>query len=323
MTIHRLHQTVTTATVDVATGDWNDVSDLLRSVMGDDRFTPRYLEWQYDEDPDGETVAVDIGDDRPDIVGHGAAIPVHLRDAERTARFVQIVNIAVAERGRGNNTFAEQVLAHVPYVLEQGTIGGFGVTNEASTVPGTSMEGLGASFLMQLPLKICPPMGAGFGVVSYPCSSSFLASRAFARIAATVDHQPAEDWIRCWTPDALRWRLRRPGAEYVLHVADEAVAVSTKTFARGVPVAVLLKLLPRGTSSKPISGRSLVAAACRYHKAPSAFYAGYNAQVSLRGVSVPRDRVPSPLNLLFLTLSDLDQQAFRFDTFELLDFDAL
>ncbi|MCB1005826.1 MAG: hypothetical protein R2699_07325 [Acidimicrobiales bacterium] len=323
MTIHRLHQTVSSATVDVATGDWGDVSNLLRHVMGDERFTQRYLTWLYDECPDGDTVAVDIGDERPDIVGHGAAVPVMLRNAERRERFVQIVNIAVAERGRGNNVFATQVLAHIPYVLEQGAIGGFGVTNEASTVPGTSLDGLGASFLMQLPLKVCPPMGTGLGVVSYDCSPSFLASRAFARIAATVDHQPAGDWLRCWTTDALRWRLNRPDTHYVLHVADEAVAVSTKSFVKGVPVAVIVKLLPRGTSPGPISGRSLVAAACRYHKAPSVFYAGYNAQVQLRGVSVPRERVPAPLNLLFLTLSDLDQQAFRFDTFELLDFDAI
>ena len=82
MTIHRLHQTVSSATVDVATGDWGDVSNLLRHVMGDERFTQRYLTWLYDECPDGDTVAVDIGDERPDIVGHGAAVPVMLRNAE-------------------------------------------------------------------------------------------------------------------------------------------------------------------------------------------------------------------------------------------------
>ncbi|MEZ5209119.1 MAG: hypothetical protein R2690_19600 [Acidimicrobiales bacterium] len=139
------------------------MSNLLRHVMGDERFTQRYLTWLYDECPDGDTVAVDIGDERPDIVGHGAAVPVMLRNAERRERFVQIVNIAVAERGRGNNVFATQVLAHIPYVLEQGAIGGFR-SDQRGVDRARHLVGRASALpFMQLPLKVCPPPGTGLG----------------------------------------------------------------------------------------------------------------------------------------------------------------
>ena len=320
MTIHRLYATIDDSTTDVSRGEWRRAADHLQSIMKDDRFTPRYLSWLYDENPDGESVAVDICDDDGQMIAHGAALPVWLRSRDRSERFVLSVNSAVLPESRGRNLFATKILEHIPYVLEQGVVGGFGVTNERSTVPAVSLDGLGATLIGQLNLKVCPPMSAGVGVVSYDCSPGFLRSAAFEQIAESLDRQPARHWVRTWSPDALRRRLGRPATHYVLHVAEDAVAV--KSFARGVPVAVLLKLLPRGEGDHQRSGRGLVAAACRYHRAPSALYAGFNSWVGLRGISVPRERMPAPLNLLFLSLSDIDQAEFRFDTFELLDFDA-
>ncbi len=323
MTVHKLYTGSDRATVDVLTGDWSMAATHLRAVMNDQRFTPRYLAWLYDDNPVGDTVAVDICDESDEIIAHGAALPQQLRSAERQARFVLIVNAAVQPRAQGNNIFATKIIEHIPYVLEQGCIGGYGVTNERSTVPSLKLDGLGAHLVTPLPLKICPPLSTGAGVTSHEVDDQFLHSELFEEVAVQLDEHPAKDWTQCWTPELLRWRLSRPDVRYSMHIGPRAVAITTKSVAWGTPIAVVTKMLPRGPWRGPVSGRDLIAAACRHHRAASAFYAGFNSCVSVRGVSVPRKYMPSPLNLLFLTLSDLDPEAFRFDTFEFLDFDAL
>lgn len=323
MTIHKRYTGSDRATVDVLTGDWLVAASHLRTVMQDHRFTPGYLAWLYDQNPVGDTVAVDICDEDDEIIAHGAALPQRLRNADREALFVLIVNAAVHPRAQGNNIFATKIIEHIPYVLEQGCIGGYGVTNERSTVPSLKLDGLGAHLVAQLPLKVCPPLGTGSGVTSHEVDHQFLNSELFEEVAAQLDEHPADNWTQRWTPELLRWRLSRPDVRYSMHIGPRAVAITTKSTAWGTPVAVITKLIPRGRWRGPISGRDLVAAACRHHRAPSAFYAGFNSCISVRGVSVPRKYMPSPLNLLFLTLSDLDPESFRFDTFEFLDFDAL
>ncbi|MCX7620553.1 MAG: hypothetical protein N2037_06875 [Acidimicrobiales bacterium] len=323
MTIHKRYTGSDRATVDVLTGDWVVAAAHLRDVMHDQRFTPGYLTWLYDQNPVGDTVAVDICDDDDEIIAHGAALPQRLRKGDREALFVLIVNAAVQPRAQGNNIFATKIIEHIPYVLEQGCIGGYGVTNERSTVPSLRLDGLGAHLVSQLPLKICPPLGTGAGVASYDVDEQFLSSELFEEVAGQLDEHPAENWTQRWTPELLRWRLSRPDVRYAMHIGDRAVAITTKSTAWGTPVAVITKLLPRRPWLGTVSGRELVAAACRHHRAPSAFYAGFNACVRVRGVSVPRKYMPSPLNLMFLTLSDLDPASFGFDIFEFLDFDAL
>ena len=93
----------------------------------------------------------------------------------------------------------------------------------------------------------------------------------------------------------------------------------------GLPFAVILKLLPRRplADGETVSSRGAIAAACRYHRAPAAVYAGFNAHVRVRGVRPPRRIQPAPLNLLFRSLSDeVPQETFTLDTYEFLDFDA-
>ncbi len=307
------------------TTDWADAARLLKQIMGDARFDdPGYLNWLYNECPVGRTVGVNIRDDDGVLYAHGAAIPQELRNADGPSKFVVIVNVAVLSSHRGANTFAEQILAHVPYVLEQGCIGGYGVTNERSTVPSVSLDGLGGTLVGTVPIKVCVPTRPwARGVESHDVTPEFLESKHFDELASELDDHPATEWVQRWTPDLLRWRLRRPDARYALHASGNVVAISSRSTARGVPVATLLKLLPRGGSRGPLPSRELVNAACRHHRAPLAVYGGFNAHVPVTGLTVPRDRLPSPLNVVFLTLSDLDPAAFRFETFELLDFDAL
>ena len=71
------------------------------------------------------------------------------------------------------------------------------------------------------------------------------------------------------------------------------------------------------------SAGPMVAAACRFHRAPYAVYAGFNAHVKVRGIQPPRRLQPSPLHLILRSLSDeVDQDGLSVETFEFLDMDA-
>jgi hypothetical protein len=60
-----------------------------------------------------------------------------------------------------------------------------------------------------------------------------------------------------------------------------------------------------------------------YHRAPVIVYAGFNARVRVRGLRPPRRWQPSPLNLIFRSLTErAPKRGFRLDTFEFLDMDA-
>jgi hypothetical protein len=307
------------------TTDWADSARLLKRVMGDARFDDAgYLNWLYNESPIGRTVGVNLRDDEGTLYTHGAAVPQELRNADGPARFVLIVNVAVLPTHRGDNTFARAVIEHIPYVLEQGGIGGYGVTNERSSTPAMSLEGLGGTLVGPLPVQLCLPTRVfPRQVETHEITAEFLESKHFVELAGELDDHPATDWTQRWSPDLLRWRLRRPDTRYALHASPNVVAISGRATVKGVPVATLLKLLPRGGSRGPLPSRELVAAACRHHGAPLAMYGGYNAHVPVSGVAIPRAWLPTPLNVVFVTLSELDPTVFRFDTLEFLDFDAL
>lgn len=304
--------------------DRDEAARILLHVMGDERFRgTAYLDWLYGDQPVGTTVEVVVRDDSGRPVAHGAAIPRELRRDDREARFVEIVNAAVIPNSQGQNIFAGEILNHVPLVLAQNCIGGFGVTNERSTVPGVSMDGLGATLVRPLAVKVCPPTKLRSTTArSYDVTPSFLDSDTFTDLATDLDAYPVTDWVHRYRPDVLRWRLSRPNVTYAVHVTNNVFAVSLKASARGVPVALLLKMIPRGGSRGPLPSRDIVAAACQHHRAAVAIYAGFNAHIPVSGVDVPRRYLPKPLNLLFLTLSELDPHTFTFDTFEFLDFDA-
>ncbi len=87
--------------------------------------------------------------------------------------------------------------------------------------------------------------------------------------------------------------------------------------------AVVLKVFGRRGGSTPVTADAMVGAACRFHRAPYAVYAGFNRRVRVRGVQPPRRLQPSPLHLILRSLSPaVDQDTFGVDTFEFLDMDA-
>lgn len=330
-----------TDTPDTSTAARDDLAPtaalLLREHPDAARFeSTEFLHWLYRENPHHPAIEENV-DRRGNRVAHLALVPQPWRDHERSATFVLSVN-AVTRSGLGSMHFVALAAKGTRLAIERkdelgGLIGGIGVTNESSTMPG--LHRIGARLITSLPVRAQPRLGRRpRGVESHDLDEAFRATDDFTRLITGLDEAPAHGWTQRWTPEHLRWRLAAPGAGYAVHASDEVLAISTRASAKGVPVAVILKLLPRAGHVGPLSGRSVIAAAVHHHRVPVAIYAGFNANVAVRGVLVPKRIQPAPLNLLFIARDEASQflgmdledegpqAAATFDTFELLDFDA-
>jgi hypothetical protein len=295
---------------------------LLRTVLPSPRWdTLDFLDWVYNENPLGELVPQNVDRDGQRLC-HIGGVPMNLRSADDAGRFLILYNSSAAPEEQGKGTYVKTLFKLHGRARDLGFHGMLGVTNAASTGPAT--KGFKARMLGALPAKLCvPTVVRSPGHTHHPVDDAFLDSGEFEKLASELDATPAGTWTNCWTPDVLAWRLRWIGYDYTLHVGPDLVAVSTRTTYRGVPVAVLSKVLPRAGARGPLSSEQMIAAICKYHRAPAAVYAGFNANVPVKGFKLRQDRLPSPLNLLFLSTSDaVDTDTFRFETFEFLDFDA-
>ena len=313
-------------------------AELLRREHPDaERFGgTEFLHWLYRENPHHVAIEENV-DRRGKRVAHLAGIPQPYRDRDGSATFVLSVN-AVTRSGLGSMHFVALAARTTRRAIEMryelgGLIGGIGVSNQSSTTPG--LHRIGARMVASLPVRAIPTLARrARGVESHDLDDAFRSSEDFTRLVTGLDDQPADGWTQRWTPELLRWRLGAPGSGYAIHASDDVVAVSTRATAKGVPVAVILKLLARGGRSGPLTARSVIAAAGRHHRAPLAIYAGFNAHVRVRGMLIPKRIQPAPLNLLFIARDeashflgiDLENEGPQapavFDTFELLDFDA-
>ena len=296
-------------------------TELLNSELPDPRFAgPDYLAWLYDENPDGIgfTGNRDDGDLR---VAHYALVPQRYRNEAGPGPFVFSLNAVSRTGSQRKGYFVEIGHEIFAEAADAGRLAITAVANEKST-PG-AVKYLGYRHLGPMPVAVTVPNPfRARHWRSVAVTEDWLASDDFAELASELDDHPATGWTPSWQPDNLRWRLARPGGGYVVHIGPDLVAVSVRDTVRGLPFAVILKLLPR-RGATGLSGRPAVAAACRFHRAPVCVYAGLNAHVDVRGLPLPAGMRPAPLNLLVRSLSDeIDQATLQLDTFEFLDCDA-
>jgi hypothetical protein len=107
-----------------------------------------------------------------------------------------------------------------------------------------------------------------------------------------------------------------------VHDTDDLLAVSTVTRVKGVPFAVLCKTLPR-RPGVTVDGGALVRHLQRTHRTPFVIHWGRAPHVRLRGITLPRRFLPSPLALVLHAFTgDFDRESFALEAFEFLDFDA-
>ncbi len=297
-------------------------TELLDAELPDQRFVDEtYLHWLYDQNPYGPAFQESVDDDGV-RVAHYALIPQRYRNPDGPVPFVFSLN-AVSRSGSQRRGFFGQLQLKVwSRARDAGVHAGIGVTNARSH---RGVQIMGWRMIDQMPVNIVVPTPGRRGWwQSHAVTPDFLDGAVFAEVSQGLDSHPVRGWSNCWTAEYLRWRLASPHTPpYALHVSDRIVAVSTLSSFKGVPVAVILKLLLRSGVDGPISGQPAVAEACRWHRAPAAVYAGFNRNVVVRGVPAPERIKPSPLNLELCSLSDrIRQRDFHLDTYEFLDMDA-
>ncbi|HEY7105552.1 MAG TPA: hypothetical protein VH986_04065, partial [Acidimicrobiia bacterium] len=293
---------------------------LLQAELPDRRLVDTsYLAWLYDESPYGPAVQEDADEDGVRVAHYGM-IPQRFRGPAGIVPGGFSLH-AVVRSGQQRKGWFRQLGGQL---YDEASARGWkfatGVCNDKSI--GTVVKYLDWKSPGPLPVRLCPPLSTGGGVESHRVDDAFFAG-PFERLAHGLDRSPVRTWTNSYTPEYLRWRLACPHVSFAVHATDELVAVSTADKRFGVRAAVILKLLPRDGRSGPLASDRIIAAACRFHRAPYAVYAGFNAHVRVRGVQPPRRLQPSPLHLILRTLSDdIDQATLEVETFEFLDMDA-
>lgn len=295
-------------------------ADLLNSVFEHaDPLTVDSLRWYYDENPVGDAAVgrIEEGDRR---LGNYALIPQRFVDPDDDSLILGLgVDLAVDPVARGAGTFRRTVEDSYERGTRQGFDGILGVAN-ANSAP-RMVATLGWRQLDPLPVTLVPAVGRARGFESTAIDAASisivdsLGEVTFPR-ASTTGHAPV------WTSEYLRWRLARPGHAYSIHISDDLVVVSLRTHVSKVPVAVILKVLPRIEGARTRIGR-VAAVVGRHHRAPFVIHWGRNPAMDIRGIPLPQSRMPSPLSLVVHPFSDdFDRERFELGEFEFLDFDA-
>ena len=296
---------------------------LLNEVFGhEDPLTVASLRWYYDENP---VAAAAVGrveeDDRR--LGNYALVPQVYADPAGEERVLGVgVDLAVDPDARGSGAFRRTV----EDAYARGTAAGFdgilGVAN-ANSAP-RMVATLGWRALDPLPVTLLPPAGRPTGFVTSEATDAYLDGPGYDRATAGgFVLADAPGFAPRWTPDALRWRLRRPGHRYWLHHDDDLVVVSTATRMSGVPFGVVLLVLARRPLEAPVPSGRVAALVARTHRTPMVVHWGRNPWMRVRGVRLPQERMPSPLSLVLHPFSDdFDPSSFELSTLEFLDFDA-
>lgn len=307
--------------------DLGETSRLLYDVYSLETFREtRYLTWQYRENPVGRAVEINRYDGQR-LVAHMAGVPqtFHRRvgGQDEVIPAVILINIAISETARGRGLMTEIGWACFAGAHAQlGDSALIGVPNAAST-PGYTGK-LKFRLVGQLPVTVLPPVWPSLArIESRAVDDAYLESARFRELLDSVDSEPGSGWSQRWTPEVLAWRMRKPGVRYAIHASNEAVFISTVAHFHGIPVCVIVKTLPkRGVLVS--QGNALAAAACRFHRAPGALYAGFSNRVRFTGVPLLDRLKPAPLNLIVKPSRPgfFDSDAFEFERFEFFDFDA-
>jgi hypothetical protein len=296
-------------------------TELLQAELPAARYVDAaYLRWLYDENPYGPAIQRAVDDDGV-RVAHYALIPQRYRGRDGVVPAAFSLH-AVVRSGTQRKGYFQTIGAEI---YEEAAATGWqfstGVCNDKSI--GAVVKYMGWKTPGPLPVKLCVPLHTGRGVTSYAVDDAFLAGTRCTELTGGLDDFPVEQWTNSYTPEYLRWRLACPSTQFAIHANDDLVAITTTDVRFGVRAAVVLKLLRRTDGPTPIAADAMIAAACRFHRAPYAVYAGFNRRVRVRGIQPPRRLQPSPLHLILRSLSPaVDQQALAVDTFEFLDMDA-
>ncbi len=306
--------------------DLEPTADLLNLVFD---FQPPigrdHLDWYYRGNPQGRA-SVGRAYDDGQLVGNYALIPLRFQSSHRPdLRLGLGVDLSTRPDSRGTGTFRQTVEDSYRVGAADGLDGILGVAN-AQSVP-RMVETLGWRRLPDYPARFVAPLSDGIPTDSHPVDAALLAGPLPNAALPRPTNPPPTGFGTLWTADLLRWRLARPGAQYVIHLRDDVAFVSTTTLHRRLRVAVLLKVLARQEKIKPVALRGLAATLARHHQTPLVLHWGVSPLVQGGGLSLPRRLMPSPLGLVLHAFDDdgvprIDVDSVDVTSFEFLDFDA-
>lgn len=296
---------------------------LLDAELPDPRFVDAtYLHWLYDTNPLGPAYQDHVDDDGVRVAHYGL-VPWRYRSPAGRHRFVFSLNAVTRSGGQRKGYFSGLCRLLWDRARDDGVEVIIGVTNSKSLRP---VVRLGWRCIGPLPVCVVPrPLARPRGWWSSAVDASLLASATLDELAAGADAVPVASWASAWSPEFLRWRLSSPHGTrpFAIHADHQLLAISTVHPVGPVPVAVILKLLPRHGGFGPLPAKEAIAEICRFHGAPAAVYAGWNRHVDVRGLPLAERLKPAPLNLMVHSLTpEVPQETFTLDTYEFLDADA-
>ena len=283
------------------------------------------LNWFYRLNPEGIAPVgrVDKGGRQ---VGNYALIPTRFSNSDgRIIRLGLGVDLAVHPEFRRAGIFRSTVEASYRQGALAGLDGILGVANAQSSP--RMVQRLGWRLLPPLPLRILVPQKPLGLVETVPIDAAFLKDGRLQKLLPEPTPATQNGFSTTWSADLLAWRLARPRRIYVLHIFDDLLAISTRISISGIPVAVVLKAVPRRLLEVPAPGGHIAGATAIYHRTPLVVHWGANPFVNFRGLAVPRNLLPRPLDLVLHAFGDnsrlgVDRDKFRISGFEFLDFDA-
>jgi GNAT superfamily N-acetyltransferase len=297
-------------------------ADLLNDVFAPDPpLQPGELSWYYDENPEGRA-AVGRVVDRGRQLGNYALVPLRFEEAEgSTVRLGLGVDLAVHPDARGSGAFRRTVENSYEEGRSAGLDGILGIANLESAP--RMVEAMGWRQLDPLPLRLLLPTPWSGRHEHHAVTEDLLASGRLDEWLPDRSRAGDTGYAATWSAEQLRWRLGRRRADYVLHVLDDAILVSTRARMAGVRFAVLLKVIPRRPLEVTLAGGPLAAVVGEHHRTPFVVHWGRNHDVRFRYLSLLRRFMPSPLEIvLFSFHDDFDAAVFELCCFEFLDFDA-
>ena len=283
------------------------------------------LDWYYRSNPEGEA-AVGRIEEGGRQVGNYSLVPLRFDHADGALLRLGLgVDLAVHPEARGTGTFRATVEESYRQGMASGLDGILGVANAQSSP--RMVKAMGWRLLPPLPLRILLPRPPGARVEHLQVDSDLLDSGRIYDLFPQRSRGGSAGFTATWSAELLVWRLARPRGDYVLHVLEDLLVVSTRTSFAGLPVAVALKTLPRHPIPEPLDGGRVAGAIAAYHHTPRVMHWGVNPDVAYQGPVVPRRLQPRPLDLVLHPFTvdgsrHFDPATFTMAGFEFLDFDA-
>lgn len=260
------------------------------SFVSTRKFSHTYLKWLYADNPDGTVVGFDAHD-KGELVAHYACIPNQVKIAGNSIRALLSLNTATRPSHQGRGLFTK--LAEMTYNLayEKGFDSVYGVANSNST-PG---------FIKKLGFQLVSPLRARIGI---------------GRTGINFSSNVMPEFQRVWSTDSLMWRCENPSGRVLTRSLPDRTQFLSRAYLNGM-CSVIAEL-----QSSPDYGRKSrhqIPAGLRLFigNVPQAW------QTSSSYLDVPDSWKPSPLNLIYRTLSgrvtSIDSQSVFIN---FLDFDA-